>query len=141
MKETIVKMVDCGLISFAQVSMPHCRCKCITAKYFHPLKNRSWIIPSSHARVDVIVNRIWRFPFPFRIAISRSCLGDHGAGSGALILPVGLKNTNSFVVSAETVDSRFDENKSEFRVLVFSVAFEVLADSDGLRWSAMCHFF
>merc|ERR1712169_139077 len=50
-------------------------------------------------------------------------LCDHGACSGALVLPVGLQNTDSLVVSAETVESG---------VLVLSVALEVLADSDGL---------
>jgi len=59
-------------------------------------------------------------------------LCDHGACSGALVLPVGLQNTDSLVVSAETVDSGLDENKAEFGVLVLSVALEVLADSDGL---------
>jgi len=59
-------------------------------------------------------------------------LCDHGACSGALVLPVGLQNTDSLVVSAETVDSGFDKNEAEFGVLVLSVALEVLADGDGL---------
>jgi len=59
-------------------------------------------------------------------------LCDHGACSGALVLPVGLQNTDSLVVSAETVDSGFDEDEAELGVLVLSVALEVLADGDGL---------
>ena len=30
------------------------------------------------------------------------------------------------------MDSGFDENKAEFRVLVFAIALEMLADGDGL---------
>jgi hypothetical protein len=67
--------------------------------------------------------------------ISRSVdirLCHHSAGSCALVLPVGLQHTNGLVVSAEAVDSGFDQNESELGVLVLSVALEVLADGDGL---------
>jgi hypothetical protein len=60
------------------------------------------------------------------------CLCDHRAGGGAFVLPVGLQNTNGLVISAKAVNSGFDENKSEFGVLVLAVALEMLADGDSL---------
>ena len=62
----------------------------------------------------------------------RKHLCHHGRSCRALILPVGLQDTNSLVVPAETVDSGFDQNESELGVLVLAVALEVLADGDGL---------
>ena len=59
-------------------------------------------------------------------------LCHHGACSCALVLPVGLQNTNGLVVSAETVDAGLDQNEAELGVLVLAVALEVLADGDGL---------
>jgi len=59
-------------------------------------------------------------------------LCHHSTGSRALVLPVGLQNTNSLVVSAETVDSGFDQDESEFGVFVLAVALEVLSDGDSL---------
>lgn len=65
-------------------------------------------------------------------------LCDHGACGCALILPVRLQDADGLVVSAETMDSGFNENESEFSVLVLSVALEVLADGNGLtKQSAM----
>lgn len=60
-------------------------------------------------------------------------LCDQCAGSGALVFPVGLQDSDGLVVSAETVDSGFDENEAELGVLVLSIALEMLADSDSLR--------
>jgi len=59
-------------------------------------------------------------------------LCDHGAGSSALVFPCWLQDTNSLVVSAETVNSRLDQNKSELGVLVLSVSLQVLSDGDSL---------
>lgn len=68
--------------------------------------------------------------FPLR-DIVRLC--DHSASGSALVLPCGLQNTDSLVVSAETVNPRFDQDESEFRVFVFAISLEVLSDGDGLE--------
>lgn len=62
--------------------------------------------------------------------MSRLC--DHSAGSSALVSPGWWQDTDSLVVSAETVDSRLDKNQTELGVLVFSVALEMLADGNSL---------
>ena len=50
-----------------------------------------------------------------------------------------MKDTDGLVVSAETVDSGFDQDESELGVLVLAVALEVLADGDGLfRYCQSC---
>lgn len=59
-------------------------------------------------------------------------LCDHGAGVCALVLPVWWDDTDGLVVSAETVDTGFDKNKTELGILVLSVAVEMLSDGDGL---------
>lgn len=64
--------------------------------------------------------------------LGKTRLCDHGAGGGALVFPVGLENTDGLVVSAETVDSGFDQNEAELGVLVFAVSLEMLADGDSL---------
>ena len=43
-----------------------------------------------------------------------------------------MKDTDGLVVSAETVDSGFDQDESELGVLVLAVALEMLAHGDGL---------
>lgn len=68
-------------------------------------------------------------------------LCDQGAGSGALVLPVWLQDTDGLVVSAEAVDSGLDQNKSELGVLVLSVALKVLADSDSLTSLSATYIF
>lgn len=60
-------------------------------------------------------------------------LCDDGAGSGALVLPGRGEDTDSLIVTGETVDSRLDENETELGVLVLAVALQVLSDRDGLR--------
>lgn len=65
-------------------------------------------------------------------------LCHHGAGGRALVLPVGLQDTDGLVVSAETVDSGLDENQAELGVLVLAVALEMLADGDSLRGKKQC---
>jgi len=59
-------------------------------------------------------------------------LCHHSTSGRALVFPVGLQNTNGLVVSAETVNSGFDQDESEFGVFVLAVALEVLSDSYGL---------
>lgn len=51
-----------------------------------------------------------------------------GAG---IILEVGLDDLLGLVIPRQPVDSALDENQAEFRVLVFSVDFEVFTDGDG----------
>jgi hypothetical protein len=60
------------------------------------------------------------------------CLGNHGTGSGGLVLPVGRKLTGGSVVTGKTVDSGFNQNETEFRVLVLAVLLQMLTDLDGL---------
>ena len=50
-------------------------------------------------------------------------LGDKGGGGGRLVLEVWWDDTLLSVVSSKSVDSRFDENQSEFTVLVLKAFF------------------
>lgn len=59
-------------------------------------------------------------------------LVDQSGGSSGLVLPVWWQDSNSSVVSGQSVDSRFDQNQSELRVLVLSVLVQVLSDRDSL---------
>lgn len=59
-------------------------------------------------------------------------LSDHGAGSGALVLPVGWEDTDGLVVTGQTVDTGLDQNEAELAVHVLAVALKMLADGDGL---------
>jgi hypothetical protein len=59
-------------------------------------------------------------------------LGDHGRGSGGLVLPVRRELAGGTVVTSETVDTALDKNETELGVLVLAVALEMLADLDGL---------
>jgi len=65
-------------------------------------------------------------------AFSRLHLSNKGAGSGALISPVGGEVTDTAVVSGETVDPGLDENEAELGVHILSVALEVLSDGNSL---------
>lgn len=64
---------------------------------------------------------------------SMTHLCHHRAGRRALVLPVWLQHTNGLVISAETMDSGFNENEAELGILVLAVALEMLADGDGLE--------
>jgi hypothetical protein len=57
-------------------------------------------------------------------------LCDQCASSGSLVLECRRDLLLGLVVPSEAVDAGFDKDKTEFRVLVFSVDFEVLADGD-----------
>jgi len=59
-------------------------------------------------------------------------LCDHGGSSGTLVSPGRWEDTDSLVVTGETVDTGLDKNKTELGVLILSVALKMLADSDGL---------
>ena len=59
-------------------------------------------------------------------------LGYHGGGGCTLILPVGRKFSGHAVISSQTVDTAFNKNKTEFRILVLSVYFQVLTYLDSL---------
>jgi hypothetical protein len=61
-----------------------------------------------------------------------SCLGDHGGGSGRLVLPVSRKLSGGTVVTCETVNTRFNENQTELGVLVLAVKGQMLTDGDRL---------
>lgn len=65
---------------------------------------------------------------------SMSPLSNHCAGRRALISPSGWQNSDGLVVSRQTVDTGFDEDKAEFGILVFAVALEVLADGNSLKY-------
>lgn len=59
-------------------------------------------------------------------------LCDQGAGSSTLVSPGWWKNSDGLVVAGQTVDTGLNENETELRVLVLSVALKVLANSNGL---------
>ena len=48
-----------------------------------------------------------------------------------VLFPGGWQLARGLVVTGETVDTGFNENQSEFRVLVLSVTFQVFSDSNG----------
>lgn len=57
----------------------------------------------------------------------------HQSGSSSrFVLPGWWQDGNSSVVSCQSVDSRFDQNQSEFSILVLSVSFQVLSNRDSL---------
>lgn len=59
-------------------------------------------------------------------------LVNQSRSSGRFVLPVRRQDRDGSVVSGQSVDSRFDQNQSELRVLVLSVSFQVLSDRDSL---------
>lgn len=59
-------------------------------------------------------------------------LVNEGRSSSRFVLPGWWENTGGSVVSGKTVDSGFDQNKSELGVLVLSVLFQVLSDRNSL---------
>ena len=56
----------------------------------------------------------------------------HGTGSGGFVSPVSRKLSCGSVVSCQSVDSRFDQNKTELGVLILSVFLQMLTDLDSL---------
>ena len=66
------------------------------------------------------------------IILSTILLGHKRACCRALVSPRRCEHTYALVVAGEAVNSRFDENETEFAVLVFSVALEMFAYGDGL---------
>ena len=65
-----------------------------------------------------------------KFPLTRLC-NERGDGC-AVILEAGLKLTPGLVVTGETVDTGFNENETEFGVLVLAVDGKVFADSVGL---------
>lgn len=59
-------------------------------------------------------------------------LVNQSRSGGGLVLPVWWQDRNGSVVSGQSVDSGFDQNQSELRVLVLSVSLQVLSDRDSL---------
>lgn len=59
-------------------------------------------------------------------------LVNQSRSSGGLVLPVWWQDRDGSVVSSQSVDSRFDQNQSELRVLVLSVSLQVLSDRNSL---------
>ena len=59
-------------------------------------------------------------------------LRHHGTSRGGFVLPVGRELTSRSVVTGKTVDTALNKNESELGVLVFAIAFQMLADLDGL---------
>ena len=59
-------------------------------------------------------------------------LSNDSTGSGRLVLPVSRKLSGGTVVTSQSVDSRFDQNQTEFGVLVLAITFQVLTNLDGL---------
>ena len=59
-------------------------------------------------------------------------LGHQGGGSGGFVLPAGDEDLLGLVVTSQTVNSGFDQDKTEFGVGIGTVAFQVLADVHSL---------
>jgi hypothetical protein len=58
-------------------------------------------------------------------------LGDECRGGGRLVFPCWRENGLDHVVAGETVDTRFDQDKTELAVDVLTVTFQMLAHADG----------
>merc|ERR1719244_747574 len=59
-------------------------------------------------------------------------LGHQGAGCGALVLPGGGQDTLGLVVPGQTMDSAFNQNKTELGILVLPVSLKMFPDGDSL---------
>jgi len=59
-------------------------------------------------------------------------LCDQGTGSSAFVSPGWWENTNSLVVTRQTVDTGLDENEAELGVLILSISLEMLTDGNSL---------
>ena len=101
-------------------------------------KPRYAALPSARRRLQSLESRStfvelkYKNYSPLLFSFAHYCLGNHGTGSGRLVLPVSRKLTGGTVVTSKAVDSGFDQNQSELGVLVLSVALQVLSDLDSL---------
>jgi len=59
-------------------------------------------------------------------------LRDQSGGGGRFVFPGWWDLSSLSEVSAESVDSGFDENESVFGIDILSVSFKMLSDGDGL---------
>ena len=82
-------------------------------------------VSANNYRMLVARNRYGpcRPPFPH--------LCHHCARGRALVPPCWRQHTNSLVVSAQAVNSRFDQNQPELAVLILAVTLQVLAHGYG----------
>ena len=60
------------------------------------------------------------------------CSGKKGVGLLGLVSPGWWKALDTSVISSKSVNSGFDEDKSEFTVLIGSEFFNMLSDVNGL---------
>ena len=59
-------------------------------------------------------------------------LGDKSRSGSGLVLPGGWELALGLVVTSQSVDTGLDKNETVLGVDVLAVAFQVLADADGL---------
>jgi len=64
-------------------------------------------------------------------------LRDHGRGRAAVVLPLRWQLFLFLVVASQSLQTRLDENQAEFRVGVFAVFLEVLANVDSFADEVM----
>ncbi len=62
---------------------------------------------------------------------------DEGVGLLGIVSPGGRERLNVAVVASESVDARFNENKSELGILVLSELFQMLSDCDCLFYQVV----
>lgn len=55
-----------------------------------------------------------------------------GKATHSILFPVRWQLLVQLVVTSETVDTRFDKNKTEFGILILATALQVLSDVHGL---------
>jgi len=55
-------------------------------------------------------------------------LSNESGGGARLVLPGGRQHTLGFVVTGQSVNTRFNENQSELGVTILSVALQMLPD-------------
>ena len=68
--------------------------------------------------------------FPFKWLYM--CLGYHCRSSSWFVFPVWWQYTFLFVVSSQTMNSRFNQNQAEFSISVLAVTIKMFPDGDCL---------
>lgn len=79
----------------------------------------------------------WSHAFPHRphsFYLRSQAHSRHQRTSRSALVPPGRwQDANTLVVAGQSVNAGFDENESELGILVFTIAFEMLADGDRLE--------
>jgi hypothetical protein len=76
-----------------------------------------YFIPSYATKAEAVLDSLW-------ISLHTE---------GIVLFPHRWKCADTLVVSCQTVNSRLDENQSEFGIFVFTISLEMFSDRDSLK--------